>query len=232
MNFDASAIKAVGRGLLSLIPVAGPAIESILSDLAEYHANIKFERFVDFVKNLGNEVVEVQDQLNNEYINKDDFLDVFEATSRYVCSERTEEKRIFFRNILVNSMIAENCDYDRTEFYLRLLERMNSLELLILKILMDPVTYANLNPLLLQNYFKSDATEYMVFRSSYKSIEVLTSLTENEREDVEESVYFLENNRLICEVLEAEYEFRKEPVEVLEDKLTSKGRCFLEFLLK
>ena len=232
MKFNRSGVKALARGFLSLIPVAGPAVDSILSDLAAYQTEREIQRFAELINSLSNEIAEVKMELNCEYIHKDDFLDIFKSTARYVCNERVAEKRLLFRYILVNSMIDKDCDYDRTEAYFRLLERMSVLDILILKILKDPVTYVNSNPLLLQNCFKSDATEYMVFLMPYKSIDVLTSLTENQREKVEESVYILEKERLIKDALDAGYELSKEPVEVLKDKLTSKGRCFLEFISK
>lgn len=53
----------------------------------------------------------------------------------FVECKRKEEKRILFKNILIHSITTKNCSYDKTEKYFRILEQMNSLELLLLKIL-------------------------------------------------------------------------------------------------
>lgn len=48
---------------------------------------------------------------------------------------------ILFRNVFINSIIAKGCSYDKTEKYLRILEQMNCIELLLLKILKNPKVY-------------------------------------------------------------------------------------------
>ena len=118
-----------------MIPILGGSLTSVWSDVEAIQAKRKHERLEEFYLALETEVQKIKEQINGSYINQPDFLDIFEQTAKYIVNERREEKRILFRNVFINSIIAKGCSYDKTEKYLRILEQMNSLELLLLKII-------------------------------------------------------------------------------------------------
>src|SRR5258708_2727877 len=131
-------LSTVGKALLELVPYVGGSISSIIGD---YQAERKHQRLLDFFEVLKNDLEQVKSALNNDFIENDDFLDIFEATAKRIVNERTIEKRTAFKNILLNSTIKSGVDYDEVEEHLRLLDRLRKEHLLILKILADPVKF-------------------------------------------------------------------------------------------
>ena len=89
------------KGITAMIPVLGGTLTSVWSDIEAVQAKRKFDRLEDFYINLKEELEEVKNQLEVSYISKPDFLDIFELTARYIVNERTEEKRVLFRNIFM-----------------------------------------------------------------------------------------------------------------------------------
>ena len=122
------------KGITAMIPVLGGTLTSVWSDIDAIQAKRKHERLEEFYLSLEMEVQKIKEQINESYINQPDFLDVFEQTARHIVNERKEEKRILFRNILLSSITAKECSYDKTEKYLRILEQMNGLELSLIHI--------------------------------------------------------------------------------------------------
>lgn len=131
-------MSTAGKALLELVPYVGGSISSIIGD---YQAERKHQRLVDLFESLKTDLDKFKDSLNKDFIGKDDFLDIFEETARKIVNERTVEKRIAFKNILVNSSIRTGVDYDEVEEHLRLLERLRKEHLLLLKILADPLIF-------------------------------------------------------------------------------------------
>ena len=114
------------KGITAMIPVLGGTLTSVWSDIDAIQAKRKHERLEEFYLSLEMEVQKIKEQINESYINQPDFLDVFEQTARHIVNERKEEKRILFRNILLSSITAKECSYDKTEKYLRILEEEGS----------------------------------------------------------------------------------------------------------
>lgn len=131
-------LSTAGKALLELVPFVGGSVSSIIGD---YQAERKHQRLVDFFESLKNDLESVKESINRDFIEKDDFLSIFEETTRRIVSERTLEKRIAFKNILVNSTIRTDVDYDEIEEQLRLLERLRKEHLLLLKILSNPIAF-------------------------------------------------------------------------------------------
>ena len=92
------------KGIVAAIPTLGSTIASVWSDIEALQAKRKQERLEEYFVALHEEVEVLKDKINFTYINQPDFLDIFELTSQYIVNERTEEKRIFFRNILYPSL--------------------------------------------------------------------------------------------------------------------------------
>lgn len=176
----------------------------------------------------------IKDRINTSYINQPDFLDVFELTAKYIVNERNEEKRILFRNILVNSITMKDCSYDKTERYLRILEQMNSFELLLLKILKNPKAYNDQQGNIIKdpNGGKSNAVLRIHYTLVSEFKKIMSDLTKASQDDISEAMYFLESNRLVREnASESRLQTNGNPIHVLDDKLTSKGKDFMSFIL-
>ena len=198
-----------------MIPVLGGTLTSVWSDIDAIQAKRKHERLEEFYLSLEMEVQKIKEQINESYINQPDFLDVFEQTARHIVNERKEEKRILFRNILLSSITAKECSYDKTEKYLRILEQKNGEKI------KDPNAptpgYRNL----------------IIYTRTYFFIEMLSELLNAAQEDVAESIYYLESNRLIVDnVSLSKLQTNGHPIRTLEDKLTSKGKDLIAFIIR
>lgn len=95
------------KSIATLIPALGGTLTTVWSDIEAIQAKRKHERLENFYVELKNDLENVKEQLDVAFISKPDFLDIFELTARYIVNERTEEKRILFRNIFLNSMIKK-----------------------------------------------------------------------------------------------------------------------------
>lgn len=133
---------SVVKAITAAVPLIGGSLISLLSDYAAYQGERKLERFEDFLKKLENDLCVVNDKLNQNYISKNDFLDVFEDTARYIVNERSQIKRDAFRNILLNSM-TNGCDYDETERYQRIVDNMTEIEFTLINIFHNTEYFVN-----------------------------------------------------------------------------------------
>ena len=222
------------KGITAMIPILGGSLTSVWSDVEAIQAKRKHERLEEFYLALETEVQKIKEQINGLYINQPDFLDIFEQTAKYIVNERREEKRILFRNVFINSIIAKGCSYDKTEKYLRILEQMNSSELLLLKILKNPKRYNENQGNIIKK--PNEGQSNAVYRVHYTLVsefkQIMSELTQVSQDDISEAMYFLESNRLVKEKA-SEYRLQTNgnPIHVLDDKLTSKGKDFISFLL-
>ena len=223
------------KGIVSMIPVLGGTITSVWSDIEAIQAKRKHERLEEFYIALKEDVEEIKEQINTSYIGQPDFLDIFELTAKYIVNERNEEKRILFRNILTNSITIKSCSYDKTEKYLRILEQMNNIELLLLKILKNPKVYNEKQGGIIKN--PNERQSNAVYRVHYTLVsefkKIMSDLTKISQDDISEAMYFLESNRLVNEnASEYRLQTNGNPIHVLDNKLTSKGKDFISFILR
>lgn len=227
-------IKAVIDNIVRFIPMGGTLVD-VYKEIESLQAKRKQERLEEFYLALKDEIEVLIGQIKTTYISQTDFLDIFELTARCIVNERIEEKRILFRNILINSITKNDCSYDKTEKYLRTLEQMNNLELLILRILSDPNKYNEQQGEIIKdpNWISSGVRNGIQFTSTYNFIELLSELIKVSAEDISESMYFLEINRLVNEKA-SNYSLKTNghPIHTLEGKLTPKGKDFISFILK
>lgn len=228
-----STVKGVTKNFLSIIPIASTMID-VYEQYQALQTERKINRLRGWYKALNDDVQKLKENLNHNYIQKEDFLDIFEETARYVVNERKEEKRLLYKNILLNSAISTECSYDKTETYLRLLSQLDTLALEILKILSDPIQYNKDKGMIIADLPKFHSGPGIHYTLSYKFIEQLCQLLgdkDYEEDDVYEELYFLENNRIIeANVKDRSCQTNINPVIVLENCLTKKGKDFVSFL--
>lgn len=220
------------KALVAAVPYVGGTISSFWSDLQAGRKEARFERFIE---TLGQDLISLRNRVNQEYISKPDFLDIFEHTARAVVHERTEEKRKGFKNILLSSIIDVEIDYDRTESYLKLLNDIGLRELVLLKIYKDPVAYnqhagnPNKNP-----NDNNESSAYSVTYTPVKSaLEVLCALLpEWPQDDILEATHRLYFHRLsnLENIEHTKLQTNGNPIHVLDNRLTKKGRNFIEYI--
>lgn len=127
MNNDIEAIKiiseCVGKQLLNLNPITG-FIVSYVETVKERQAERKLTRCLEMLESLQKDLDESQKSINEKYVKNDNFLDIFEQTVNQVANERNDDKRMYFKNILLNSIFKDTVDYDTTEKYMNILSRL------------------------------------------------------------------------------------------------------------
>lgn len=219
--------KGILKSVLGSFPVGATAVE-VYNELQSKRVQRKIERLEEFYRSLDERISAVEGQINKEFVSKEDFQDVFEEATRYVVLERQSKKRELFKNILANSVIANVCDYDKTERYFRLLDNLSEIELNILAVLDNPEEYNKSYGMIIKdpvsNYYQSSWGEY-------RADGVLTRLLNIKIDDAQGAVTVLFSNGLIVEnLLSKRIETNMNPVHVLDNLLTPRGRDFVRFL--
>ncbi len=219
--------KAIVKDLARCLPIAGTAIE-IYEEFQAKQVERKIKRLEEFYANLAESINVIEDKINKDFISKDDFLDVFEESTRYVVLERQENKRILFKNILVNSISSPVCDYDKTERYFKLLDNLSVIELEVLAVLDNPKNYNKSHGMIIEDPIYSPYQTSWVYASS---MGVLTKILGMKVHDIEEAITVLFSNGLVMEnAMSKKIQTNGNTIDVLENLLTTRGRDFVNFL--
>ena len=130
--------KTAVKALISAVPYLGGPISAVIGDIQSIR---KEKRFVEFINGLQEDIRNLSDHVNAEFVSKEDFLDIFEQTARKIVMTRQEVKRTAFRHILSNAILLSDVSYDEVEEFLSLVERFQEEHIFLLSILRDPVKY-------------------------------------------------------------------------------------------
>lgn len=220
--------KAMIDTLGNSIPILSFA-KNVYENLSQIQADRKQQRLREFVSELSDSVSSFESRLNNDYVSNEDFIDVFEKTSRYIANERCEEKRKYFKNILINSMINSQCDYDKTERFFRILDNIGLIEIRILVILVNPMKYNKEHGMIIADPFHNQ------YQTTYMNVtggDILTSLLGLKCYDIRESVNYLFYNGLVeNNLIDKRLSTNGNPIHVLDNTLTIRGKEFIKYIL-
>lgn len=128
-------LQTTTKALISFIPLAGGAVGSVLADVLSER---KQQRLNEFLSQLKDDLENQKNRLNNDIVQKDDFLDIFELTARKVMEERNRVKRVAYKNILINGITGADVSFDDIEQCVRLVENTTENNIYLLKVLSDP----------------------------------------------------------------------------------------------
>ena len=238
MNHDIEAIKiiseCVGKQLLNSNPITG-FIVSYIETVKARQAERKLTRCMEMLESLRQDLEESQKNINEEYVKNDDFLDIFEQTVNYVANERNIDKRMYFKNILLNSIFKNTVDYDITEKYMNILSRLEKDDLIILKVLYQPELANKVKGYVLKNpnLVNGKRSEFYRIERNYDLVWTLKDLLQINEEQIKDSLYALTRERLVNDnTLSFSLKTDGNPVDVLKNHLTPKGKSFISYLLK
>lgn len=238
MNHDIEAIKiiseCVGKQLLNSNPITG-FIVSYIETVKARQAERKLTRCMEMLESLRQDLEESQKNINEEYVKNDDFLDIFEQTVNYVANERNIDKRMYFKNILLNSIFKNTVDYDITEKYMNILSRLEKDDLIILKVLYQPELANKVKGYVLKNpnLVNGKRSEFYRIERNYDLVWTLKDLLQINEEQIKDSLYALTRERLVNDnTLSFSLKTDGNPVYVLKNHLTPKGKSFISHLLK
>ena len=238
MNHDIEAIKiiseCVGKQLLNSNPITG-FIVSYIETVKARQAERKLTRCMEMLESLRQDLEESQKNINEEYVKNDDFLDIFEQTVNYVANERNIDKRMYFKNILLNSIFKNTVDYDITEKYMNILSRLEKDDLIILKVLYQPELANKVKGYVLKNpnLVNGKRSEFYRIERNYDLVWTLKDLLQINEEQIKDSLYALTRERLVNDnTLSFSLKTDGNRVYVLKNHLTPKGKSFISYLLK
>lgn len=124
---------------ISGVPYAGGALATLFE---AYIPKRKQERLLQFVKELGENVEQIGDRLNKDYITTDEFAFAFERTLKGVLENYQQEKLKAFRAALLNTLItSDDVDAETRELYLRLVDDLTHRHIRLLNALIDPAGF-------------------------------------------------------------------------------------------
>lgn len=126
------------REYSSFVRAVPGAEVSVHHILATRQAERKQQRVKEFLYVLSKEVDEKFDEINQQFLREDDFLDLFELTLARVATERKASKRILYKNILLNGMVTEKTSFDDIEQCVRLVENLTEANVFLLRVLTYP----------------------------------------------------------------------------------------------
>lgn len=231
MNNAKEIVEATGKAfvkeLVRFLPLGNTALD-VYEEIQSKQVERKIKRLEEFYSKLTVTLQTQQDKINKEFVNKEDFLDVFEEVTRYVVLERQEQKRQLYKNILVNSITSATCDYDKTERYFRLLDNLTETEIKILAVLDNPKHYNDANGMPVKDPINN------AYQTSWNLVTgsgVLTQVLGMKIHEVEDAITVLFSNGLIfSNVLDRKLETNANGIHVLDNLLTTRGKDFVKFL--
>lgn len=209
------------KALAASIPGLGGVLSSLMGDLQSLR---KEKRFLEFLEGMKKNLEGMEEYVNQSFIREEDFLDIFEETSKKIVDTRQEEKREAFKNILANSLLSDNISYDKVEEFIRLIDRLRVEHISILRILKDPFSY--------DRQTGSRVGEGGGLISSISQI-MQTLLPDWQEADIIEVLSTLENERLAQHMVNSfKGQIVDQGINHLRNKLTDKGYKFCSFIFE
>jgi hypothetical protein len=133
----AETILNIFKAALSTAPFCG-GIASLITD---YIPTARARRLEEFAARTADDLRNLADRVDVEYLRTDDFAFMFEKCFRGVAENPQEEKIHAFRGILVNSAIRKDYSEEEKEYLVNLVNSLSALHIRILRFLHDPVEY-------------------------------------------------------------------------------------------
>ncbi len=224
-------MKATAQSIATYFPVLNFAL-NFYEEKKSQGVQRKVLRLEEFYHSLTERIADIKEQINNDYISRDDFADVFEQTANHIMNERLKEKRRCFQNIFVNSIVTSSCSYDKTEKYIRMLESMGWTELKVLAVLYNPSKFNENKGNIIKD--SNDKTYFGgIGLSGLNSTDILTQLLNESKEEISDALSYLEANRLVHQQSNAIHtQSRGNPIHILDNLLTQKGRDFAHYVIQ
>jgi pyruvate-formate lyase-activating enzyme len=121
--------EAVGYLISAVLYLGGPVSGIIAGRLSER----KMERIADFLRHVADDLKDFRSEVSEQYVQTDEFEELFEHTAERVMRERTEAKRAAFRRFIVKSIKTPGKPYDRQIQLLKILEDLHEQHLALIR---------------------------------------------------------------------------------------------------
>ena len=215
------------NAIATFFPVAN-SIMAFINELNGHQLQRKIKRLEDFSIKLEADLHIVSDRINKECVNREDFQDLFENITKKVVNERLGDKRVLFKNILLNTVTDINFDFDITERYLRILEQLSLRQILLLQILYNPKEYNDSHGKIIKD---PENNLYQTVWLSVTSGQILCKILKCKDYELQSEIGYLYYNGLVTEkMLDKRIETNGNAIRVLDNLLTVMGRRFVQYV--
>ena len=130
--------RSVVVAAIAGIPCIGGPMSSLVS---EYLPSWKENRILTFIQELSQDFDRLQGKLDEEYVKSEQFAYLFERTFLSVLAHYQKEKLDGYKAILVNACIRMDLNTSQKEYFLSLLDRMDTAHILVLSLFWQPEVF-------------------------------------------------------------------------------------------
>lgn len=212
-----STIKSLGALASSYLPFLAPFV-SIYGDVL---SDREFSRLKEMLDSLKNEFDAHQAEINMVYIKRDDFQEIFEDVVKRATQERSELKRLAYKNILLNTVLRQDPDFDRIDSNIRLLDQLTPDHIAVLRLIYRPEIALKegspVDPSLIFN------TNHALFSSFLQWHDV---------ERIRDVLFDLEFMRLIEPLAGGMNSMSRVNISSLQNARTKKGEALVSYIMK
>jgi hypothetical protein len=136
----AEEIAEIATIALEAIPYAGGILAGTASYVIERRKN---RRLNQFLLDLSEDLKSLEDKINRDLVRTEDFEDLCEDIFSRASENRQQEKLDSFRNLFVNTMIADNPDYNEAAEIAQLIDSWQPRHIILLRIMGAPLDFDN-----------------------------------------------------------------------------------------
>jgi hypothetical protein len=127
-------IKLVESSVISLA-ASFPVFASIATGWSEYKNHLQAENIKFIIDIFSKKLIELEEKIDNKFINSDEFKGLIIQTSMYGKDEITTEKKKYLAYFLANSCTREYADNSIKITVLETIKKLSSFDLAVLKII-------------------------------------------------------------------------------------------------
>ena len=130
-NRPAENLSQASATLMQLLPGVGTLLGTYLNDGVN---NLYRQRLDTLLESIVKDFSHTQRKMNLEFVKSADLVDLFGEVVPRVQKERDEDKRRYYKNILLGAVTGESVDpYDQAMKYVRTLEELQPVHVVVLR---------------------------------------------------------------------------------------------------
>ncbi len=210
------AVQAVIKAIAASIPALS-GLGSIYGDTLNRERELRVD---NFIQEIQGQLQAHEALINSVFTQSSEFVELLGKTTARIANERSEIKRMAYKNILLTAATSKDTTYDNTETQIRLLDQLNDTHIRLLKFLYNPRKYVD--ELSFQIQHTNSATNFI------KQV-----FPQWDLEFIRDHLGDLEASRLIEPITGGLMTISNEHgIKRYENVLTKRGRAFLAFVMK
>jgi hypothetical protein len=138
--------QAAAKGTVGALPFAGSLIAEILNVLFKDPADLRRQDWMESVADAVDEIRRKQEDLTLEKLGQnEEFVSMLHRATDVAVRTHERTKRAALRNAVVNAAMPTAPDIDLQSYFLRLVDELNSNQILILNLYDDPAGWFRLH---------------------------------------------------------------------------------------